>query len=190
MPVWVLAQSHRMLVASSLDRQPAEWGVRATLQSCFRAGIGINRTTGATGGLTKWQPEAGNRVPLARRGALKLGGNSSKSWAEVCKLKITVCVLRDRQADAKRQDEEDRSGSLLQLCYASLPLLPLWAWRKLFTHRPAAQPWAGLGRLFSIAQIKSTLSPAVSHTALHTSQRRDGANKEAHGFPSHSPEWR
>lgn len=119
MAVCVLAQSHHMFVASSWGRQPSRTvGVTATLQSCFRAGTGISRTIGATGGLTKWRLEALSRVPLARNGELERRSNDS--WVEVCKVAITVCVLRDGQTDVK---DWPRTGLAFYCNFAMLPFL-------------------------------------------------------------------
>lgn len=126
-PVCVLAQSHHIFVASSWERQPSRTvGVTATLQSCFRAGTGINRTIGATGGLTKYRLEADSGVPLARNGALELGVKSNKSWLEVCKVEITVCVLKDGQTETSKWS---RTGLAFSFNFAMLPFLhvPLWA---------------------------------------------------------------
>lgn len=145
--------------------------VMITLQSCFRAGI-----KGRLLPLEVWQSSNWRQFPLARNRTLKLVEKSNKSWVDVCKVKITVRLLGDELVDVNLRVVEDRSASLQQLCYASLPPLPFWAWRKLFTRCPAVQPRAGPGRLFSITQIKSTLS-IQSHNSPHTSSRETAAQR-------------
>lgn len=95
---------------------------------------------------------------------------------EVCKVEITVCVLRDGPADMNLRMAGDRSGSLLQLCYAPVPSLPPLGMKEA-VYTMSGSPTQGRAGAFALNYSDKKHSIPASHTTVYPSRGETAAQR-------------